>query len=104
TKAEYQKHTPPVGLLFDLLTRALAEAADDDGLIVNHEDDTFFETYVIPAIGLDPEDLTVPITYDTFTSMTLMEARMELLQLGYLATQGKGDSVDLHLALPPASS
>ncbi|GAA2701436.1 hypothetical protein [Nonomuraea recticatena] len=100
TKAEYQEHTPAAGLLFATLTQALAAAANDSGLIEDHEDPDFFKAHVISAIGLDPEDLASPITYDFFTSMTLTESRMELLQLGYLATRGNGDTMDLHLALP----
>lgn len=88
-------------MVFAILTTALGEAADDDGLIKDYEDHTFFERYVIPAIGIDPEDLAVPITYDTFTAMTLTEGHMELVRFGFLATQADGDRMDLHLALPP---
>jgi hypothetical protein len=100
TKADYEKHVRPVGMLFMILTQALAAAADDSGLITDHEDHTFFDSHVMDVLGLEPDEVTTPVTYDAFTAMTLMESRMELIRLGYLAHKGKGDSMDLHLALP----
>ncbi|WP_155348436.1 hypothetical protein [Acrocarpospora pleiomorpha] len=101
---EYLKHQPRVGVVYNVLANALAAVSDKTGRIVNFEMPKFYETEILPAMGMEPDDVTTPITYDTFTSAFLTEALLHMAEAGYLAHRGNGDSVSYHLALPTKSA
>jgi hypothetical protein len=94
------------GLVKAILVEALAEAADDDGVLADFNNRQFFETHVARALA-DPyaDETIVPVAYDRFSAMALTDYLTSLMiEDGLLANRGKGDSYDLRLTLPSDTS
>jgi hypothetical protein len=87
-------------LIDGVLTGALAEAADADGVLTDFSPPDFFNTYVRDELRNEEDGADFQLTYDRFTAMTLMEHLGGLVRDGLLGHRGKGDSYDYRLALP----
>jgi hypothetical protein len=87
----------------DIVTRALAAAANPDGELRDFHPAEFFTTHVANVLHeAMPSDEIIPLTYDTFTAMTLTDCMTTLaIHDKLLANRGNGDSVDYRLTLPP---
>src|SRR3979490_1261689 len=108
-KAEYQTYRKAYGttsglmygLTFDVITEALASAAEDSGLIPDFELPAFYRTHVAKLLCTDDPDVHPgfrELTYDAFAAVVLMEHINRLLAAGLLAQAEEGH--DYHLALP----
>ncbi|MEU4567038.1 hypothetical protein [Micromonospora sp. NPDC023956] len=82
------------------VTAALALAADDDGLILDFEDESFCEGPLVEAMCGEGDDQREAVTYNLFSSMALMMAMSEILKAGLVAGRRNGDRVDYRLTLP----
>jgi hypothetical protein len=88
----------PPGLPMDVIADALSYAAAEDGSLLNFDVRAFYDEHVTAAMWLDPDG--PQLRYDSFTSMTLVEAFTWLRERGFLAHRGNGDSYDYWLAAP----
>jgi hypothetical protein len=104
-KGEYQAHRKAYGttsgMTFDVITEALASAAEESGLLPDFELPAFYRTHVAKLLCTEDAD-THPgfreLTYDAFAAVVLMEHLNRLLAVGLLAQATEGP--DYHLALP----
>lgn len=105
TKSEYQAYHQVAGtsgMVLDVITNALAAAADDAGLLPALNLPALYTTHV--ARLLCTPDAEVPgfreLTYDAFAAVALLEGLNMLLAVGVLAEAEEG--YDYHLAVPTA--
>lgn len=105
TPEQYLRGVPDTvrrSMVKEIITRALAGAANPDGELLDFQPVEFFTTHVASVLheGM-PTDEIIPLTYDTFTAMTITECMTTLaIQDKVLASRGNGDSVDYRLTLP----
>lgn len=103
TPEQYRTAKQPLvseGLVEWVLTDALAEAADQDGVIADFDLRDFYTTHVRNVLRSEDDADDFALTYDRFTAMALADSLNGLLLRGLLAHRGKGDSYDYRLALP----
>lgn len=86
----------------DAYTEAMANAADDDGLILDFRPDRWYEGALSDVMRDDTDGTAWKLTYDRFVAVVLMDIDMMLADAGYLAGRGNGDSKDRRLTLPAA--
>lgn len=109
--ADYQEqlaHGPASDLVADgmtneVLTQALAAAADEDGTLLDFSMRTFYEQHVSDALRNADDPSGWKVTYDRFVAMALMEAIHRFVEIGLLGHRGNGDTVDWRLAVPPVT-
>jgi hypothetical protein len=107
-KGEYQARRRvygTTGMVYDVITEALASAADDTGLLPAFELPTFYRVHIGKLLCTDDADAHPgfrELTYDAFSAVVLMEHLNRLLAAGLLAQAAEGH--DYHLALPGASA
>lgn len=82
------------------LIKAFAFESDTDGMMRDFRPNEFYSGRLAEASREDGDDEPFTLTYDRFTAAAIFELKMEMCQLGILATRGTGYGVDLHLALP----
>jgi hypothetical protein len=102
TRAEFESALPIGSMVTQVLTKLLALAADKSGRIANYEPGEIFDTHILAAMEVEPEDVTTAIRYDTWTAMVMTESVYFLVNAGFLAHRGGGDHAAYHLALPIA--
>jgi hypothetical protein len=78
----------------------LATAAADDGTLLDFRANEWYEGPLSDAMRDEYDEPTWKLKYDRFAAMVLMDIEHRLLDTGYLATRGNGDSVDRRLTLP----
>jgi hypothetical protein len=100
---EYRKHKQKyVGrtMVDQVLTDALASAADDEGVIANFWLPDFYAKTLREEMRDEYDEDDYQLTYDRFTAMALTEHLTSLVMAGLLGHRGKGGSYDYRLALP----
>ncbi|TKG61528.1 hypothetical protein [Prauserella endophytica] len=106
TPDEYRQGIPDeisMSMVKSVLVEALADAADQDGVILNFLTPDFYRSYVSGVMNRDTEEdgEEPPLVYDRFTAVTLTEhLHAFVLDDGLLAHRGNGDSFDYRLTLP----
>ena len=91
------------GLVRPVVCEALAAAADDEGVLLDFDEQAFFDIHVTDVMQRDPlehGDQVPMLVYDPFTALALMDCVNSLVRDGLLATRENGDSVDYRLTLP----
>lgn len=86
-------------LLAQVVTDALANAADQDGVLEDFDQPAFFQRHVAALLSEQAGE-ELALTYDTFTAMALVDTFTSLRAQGLLGHRGKGGSYDYRLALP----
>ena len=102
TRAEFESALPIGSMVTQVLTRLLAFAADKSGRIAHYEPGEIFDTHILAAMEMEPDDVTTAIRYDTWTAMVMSESVFFFVNAGFLAHRGGGDHAAYHLALPNA--
>lgn len=106
-KGEYRKYIRVTNLaagsmVFSVLIEALADAADDTGLLRSLDLPAFYTTHVAKVVCTP--DAEHPgfraLTYDAFVATALLENLQRLLMAGLLAQSTATNTYDYHLALP----
>ncbi|MFG1846850.1 hypothetical protein [Micromonospora carbonacea] len=87
-------------LHLDAYTTAMADIADDDGVILDYRPNEFYEGAVSEVLRNEDDAPTWRLPYDRFVAMLLMDVDMMLSEAGFLAGRGNGDSKDRRLTLP----
>jgi hypothetical protein len=90
------------GMALSVLADALADAADEDGVITDFSLPVFYATHVKNVMRDEEDDEGFELTYDRFTAVALMEMLNQMVLSGLLGHRGKGGSYDYRLALPSA--
>jgi hypothetical protein len=85
TRAEFEGALPIGSMVTQVLTKLLALAADKSGRIANYEPSEIFDKHILAAMGMEPDDVTTPIRYDTWTAMVMSESVYFLVNAGFLA-------------------
>ena len=83
-----------------IVFQAFVHAADKLGRIMNHELDVLYEQHVTAVLRDEDDEPGWKLEYDRFVAGALMESSMRLIQAGYLAQRGNGDSSSYRLTLP----
>jgi hypothetical protein len=83
-----------------VLTDALATAADDDGVIEDFDVTDFYATTLQDEMRDEYDGDEYRLTYDRFTAMALADHLSGLVMAGLLGLRGKGSSHDYRLTLP----
>lgn len=83
------------------ITSALADAANEDGTLLNFVAPRFYEKAM--NAHYRAEGASKPLVYDTYVAQNLMIELHELVEAGLLAHQGNGDHYHYRLALPIAT-
>jgi hypothetical protein len=102
TRAEFESALPIGSMVTQVLTKLLAIAADKSGRIAHYEPGEIFDTHILAAMEMEPDDVTTAIRYDAWTAMVMSESVYLLVNAGFLAHRGGGDHAAYHLALPNA--
>ena len=84
------------------LVEALAAAADEKGQLLDFRINQWFERYVSDAMRDEDDPAGWSLRYDRFTAMVLTSELFRLMETGWLAQRGNGDSYDYRLTFPPA--
>lgn len=100
TRAEFDSALPIGSMVTQVLTKLPALAADKSGRIANYEPGEVFDKHILAAMEMEPDDVTTPVRYDTWTAMVMTESVYFLVNAGFLAHRGGGDHAAYHLALP----
>lgn len=85
-----------------VVAEALADAADEHGVIVNFVEVTFYTRHVARVLNRDlaDDEIVEPLVYDRFSALALTDAVNTLLRCGLLAVGGHGDTLNYRLTLP----
>jgi hypothetical protein len=102
TRAELESALPIGSMVTQVLTKLLALAADKSGRIAHYGSGEIFDTHILAAMEMEPDDVTTAIRYDAWTAMVMSESVYFLVNAGFLAHRGGGDHAAYHLALPVA--
>lgn len=101
--AGLRETTASHGLINGVVCRALAAAADDEGVLLDFDEQTLFDIHIAAELNADleqhGEDVT-PLVYDRFTAFALMDCLHALQSEGLLGCRGEGDTLDHRLTLP----
>jgi hypothetical protein len=95
--------TVRLDMVKDTVTKALADAADAEGVLLNFHHPKFYTTHVANVLNQDlaDDEHATPLVYDRFIAITLLQCISALmLDDGLLANRGNGDSADYRLILP----
>lgn len=79
---------------------AMAAAAADDGTIIGFSGHEWYEGPLSDVLRDEHDDPAWKLKYDRFAAMVLLDIEMRLMEAGYLAGRGNGDSTDRRLTLP----
>jgi hypothetical protein len=91
TRAEFESALPIGSMVTQVLTKLLALAADKSGRIAHYEPGEIFDTHILAAMEMEPDDVTTAIRYDAWTAMVMSESVYFLVSAGFLAHRGGGD-------------
>ena len=91
TRAEFESALPIGSMVTQVLTKLLALAADKSGRIANYEPGEIFDTHILAAMEMEPDNVTTAIRYDTWTAMVMTESVYFLVNACFLAHRGGGD-------------
>lgn len=84
------------------VAEALADAADEHGVIRHFVEVTFYTRHVARVLNRDLADheIVTPLVYDRFSALALTDAINTLVHQQLLAVSGSGDTLDYRLTLP----
>lgn len=104
TPTEYREGRPDYvcegSAVLYILTEALADAADNNGVIIDFDVREFYTTHMRNALLENEDDEGFRLIFDRFTAFTLQDYLGRLLMSGLLGNRGKGNSFDYRLTLP----
>jgi hypothetical protein len=85
-----------------VVAEALADAADEHGVIWHFVETTFYTRHIARVLNRDLADheVVTPLVYDRFSALALTDAINTLLRHQLLAVSGSGDSLVYRLMLP----
>jgi hypothetical protein len=72
-------------MVTQVLTKLLALAADKSGRIAHYEPGEIFDTHILAAMEMEPDDVTTAIRYDAWTAMVMSESVYLLVNAGFPA-------------------
>lgn len=94
-------------MVVSVVAEALADAADEDGVIRHFIEATFYTRHIARVLNRDladrdlaDHDIVTPLVYDRFSALALTDAINILVHHQLLAVSGSGDTLDYRLTLP----